>query len=396
MDGSEVEFLSEDANTCASWYGRWMEAKCYCEVGSFYTLGWPGDSSDVPTIMVNCTHTDENCCPVYPGIDGTTWNGWYIGFSIFELVVFSIFLAWCVLQLIRMFRKSQVDKIQAAVHGLALTAIALRISFIAVEYYAVEHYDPLQSVGNQTNAYRISSALSPILYSSFFPLAACIFLCIYHYWLRFIAAVEEAEGGIRGTISTWRSPLRAVPILLIVEVIRDLVCIIGEVYNTEQAYNIVQMFNGCYFVWLALVSLVVAFSGLVVAQKLRLRVNAWLPFLSQSSLSKVQVCTVTISITAVLFLFLNIVESVIGRFSAWPYLICRMVGAPLVVIYLFVIFTVAGRVQQTLANNRSLEMPSGNSDASFAGSFVSNASFADFDRDFDAEYVAGGNSGSTS
>jgi len=119
------------------------------------------------------------------------------------------------------------------------------------------------------------------------------------------------------------------------------------------------MVNGCYFVWLSLVDVVVAASGLIVAQRLRLRVNAWLPFLSGSLLGKVQICTVTISVTSVLFLILSIVTSVVGRFAALPYLECRIVGAVLEVIYLIVIFSITGHIQQQMRNHDSLELPVG-------------------------------------
>lgn len=335
---------------CSDVYRRWMSAKCYCDNGSYYSSGWPRSSTNGGQNASDCTR-DANCCEV-SGED--VWSDFYLDISVVELIVFTLLFIWCAYQCFRLYRAA-ADKIHKTVHYLALLAIGLRISYIVAETWAVQTYDVCHD-SKICTAHKICSTISPYFYSSFFPLAASSFLCIYHYWLRFIAAIDEPDSVSRMTL--WRSPICVVPVLLSVELFRDILCLSGEVMGGGKAAW-VQMVNGCYFVWLSLVDVVVAASGLIVAQRLRLRVNAWLPFLSGSSLGKVQVCTVTISITSVFFLVLSILQSVVGRFAAWPYLQCRIIGSMLEVVYLLVIFAITGHIQQFARNNNSLELPVG-------------------------------------
>merc|ERR1712224_817078 len=88
-------------------------------------------------------------------------------------------------------------------------------------------------------------------YSSFFPLSAAAYLCICDYWLRLISAIDAAPDRPK-----LKSPLCLVSLLFVTELLRDLGCMLDMPPSV----------SGLYFVWMALVSTLVALNGIRVAR----------------------------------------------------------------------------------------------------------------------------------
>lgn len=320
----------DEAGPCHAELTRWWHGQCYCDRGLFYDASWPPSGNSKAGCSISGPHV---------------WGTWLFVLTFCESAVFLILLGCCAARAVQIHRAG-AGRLERVVHLFSLLAVGVHLSYIVTQTVVI--LTPAESSHEFFNIF--CQFVAPYLYSSFFPFEAAAFLCIYHYWLRFMSALDALDDISESP--PYRSPLCMVPLLLSLELLRDTwVCL--DLWPATTS-----VMNAIYFVWLTVVDLFIAVAGLVVVRRLRTRIlNAWvLP--GNSRLYKVRLCAAVISVTSVLFIPLSIFYAVVGRFYAWPWFVCRALVGSFEAVYIIVIFAVTSHIQHSVSDG-SLELEGG-------------------------------------
>jgi len=286
-------------------------------------------------------------------------------YSVMALSLFAGLLLWCAMRLARL-RGSCSGRapVQRLIHGFCLAATVLRILYMVGESLVL-HFRPRRKLWEK---------LLGIFYSSFFPLSAAAFLCICQYWLRIMTMVDESVSCL------WcRNRLSVVWLgFILLEVLHD----------SWYALVAQPWWNAIYFLWLALVDVTVAIFGVNIARGLYQRVRALLTSASMSDESsqlfkQTLVSTIAVSVTSICFLGLSLMQALVGRFYAWPCLVCWAVGRLLEAVYLALVLGAVGRAREPAALNAG---------GSFAGGSFASAGRRTPPSDFEAFWITSSSS----
>jgi len=243
-------------------------------------------------------------------------------------------LVWCLLRLKTLRSCATRSSHQLVVHGFCLAATVLRLVYLLDEALMI-YNEPQNGIWEK---------LLGISYSSFFPLSAAAFLCVCQFWLRLMYIVDE------NVYCPWcrnRIPMVWV-VFLVLEFLHDSWYLLGAE----------PWLNAIYFLWLALVDVNVALFGVNIARGLYWRLRDLMRSASMADGSsqlfqRTTFCTAAVSVTSACFLILSVVQALIGRFYAWPCLVCFAVGRLLEAIYLVLILVAIGRARDSVTTDSS-------------------------------------------
>lgn len=306
---------------CSSAFERWMDKGCYCVAGIFY-------GEEDTTI---CTQR---------GID--VWGWKYTAYIVISCGSFLVLLGSCIVQLYLSYSRG-ARPLQKAIHGFCLSATVLRMGYLLAESSLIHsatvasHHPFLEKVADTS-------------FTSFFPLSTAAFLCICQHWLRLIYVIEDMS-----ELPWYRNPLCVACLVLFgLEALHDCWYFMGSQ----------PVFSTLYFMWLALVSVMVALVGVFIATRLYGRLRSWVDDTFRL-FRKVLLCAAIVSVSTASYLVVSIYQALDGRFYAWSWLTCTALGRLLEIVYLMLIQCTVSSVRQPAVARRHTESSPSSSSGSF-------------------------------
>lgn len=321
---------------CANAMIRWIHPSCYCELGIYYSTGdvpsvgsqpiarrtpWPASydgavssssadigggvfrGSGVAGTVANATAIRlaevTTFCTVH-GVDH--WREVYGTYAITSCCAFSLLFFWCVTRLVRLYRRGSRGKLLKVIHFLCLAAAGFRIPYIMAEYHEVHVAMPSRDIPV------IWEFATGSGYTCFFSLSAAAFLCICQQWLRLIYLMDETRE------RPWhRNPLYGVCIgLLAFESINGIWYLLGWF----------AFFHSLYYMWLSFLGVGVAVAGVIISRRLYGVLRMWFSDDDNILFRKTFHSATAVVGMSIWFMVLSVAQSLVGKWYAWPCLVC--------------------------------------------------------------------------